>query len=168
MSEPSQFVIVPRFVWQGCQPTEVKVYAALASYADWTTGICWPSQETIAETAGVSLSTVKRALHTLVAVGAVEMSSREHNTGKAASNVYQIPFAINRPSSTRVQSTHDPNRGPVQSTHDLSVQSTHDPQTRVIEQQGLTLSKLDPGLCKHLSKDDTDYCTACDSEVANA
>ena len=164
MSEPSQFVIVPRFVWQGCQPAEVKVYCALASYADWTTGLCWPSQETIAEAASVSLSAVKRATRTLVSIGAVEVTSRDHNTGKAASNVYQLPFAINRP-STKVRSTHDPNRGSVRSTHDPSVRSTHDPQTRVIEQQGLTLSKLDPSLCKHLSKDDTDYCTACDSVV---
>ena len=168
MSGPSQFVIVPRFVWQGCQPAEVKVYCALASYADWTTGVCWPSQQTVAEVAGVSLSAVKRAVHTLVAIGAVEVTSRDHNTGKAASNVYQLPFAINRPSAQRVRSTHDPNRGVVRSTHDPSVRSTHDPQTRVIEQQGLTPSKLEPGLCKHRPLDDSGYCTACDSMVANA
>ena len=134
MGKSSQFSIVPRYVWQGCQPVEVKVYCALASYADWETGVCWPSQQTIAEASGVSLSTVKRAIHTLVAVGAVEVTSRDHNTGKAALNVYQLPYAINRP-STQVQSTRDPNRGVVQSTHDPSVWSTHDPLTRVIEQQ---------------------------------
>ncbi len=167
MGEASQFSIVPRYVWQGCQPTEIKVYCALASYADWETGLCWPAQQTLAEAAAVSLSTVKRALHTLVAIGAVEVSSRDHNTGKAASNVYQLPFAINRP-STKVRSTHDLNREVVRSTHDPSVRSTHDPQTRVIEQQGLTTSKLDPNTCGHRPVDDTGYCTACDTEMANA
>ncbi len=163
MTELSQFVIVPRFVWQGCQPTEVKVYAALASYADWETGLCWPSRQTLAEACGVSLATVKRGLTGLERCGAISVERRTQLAGRNDTNLYRLPFAINKPVEKHgVKSEHL--WGHKRPAHGV----TDDPQTRVIEQQGLTPKKLDPALCKHPPLDETGYCTACDSMVTNA
>ena len=91
----SEFSLVPRVVWQGQQPREVKVYCALASYVDWETGVCWPSRSTIAGALGVSVSTVDRALKLLVVSGVIEIDKRITNVGDHDSNLYRLPFAIN-------------------------------------------------------------------------
>lgn len=162
MGKQSEFSIVPRVVWQGQQPREIKIYCALASYVDWETGVCWPSRTTIAELLGVSVSTVDRALTRLAASGVIKIEKRTTKVGDRDSNLYRLPFAINTTfGGSRSSAATWPQNG-------RQGGRRTDSQTRVIEQQGLTLSKLDPGLCKHLSKDDTDYCTACDSMVANA
>ena len=91
----SEFALVPRVVWQGHQPREVKVYCALASYVDWETGVCWPSRSTIAGAIGVSVSTVDRALKLLVVSGVIEIDKRITKVGDHDSNLYRLPFAIN-------------------------------------------------------------------------
>ena len=159
----SEFVIVPRFVWQGCQPTEVKVYAALASYADWDTGLCWPSRSTLAEACGVSLATVKRGLAGLERCGAISVERRTQLAGRNDTNLYRLPFAINKPvdKSEKDGVKSEPLWGHGRPVHGV----TSDPQTRVIEQQGLTPKKLNPALCKHRPADESGYCTACDTMV---
>lgn len=156
MNEAAQFSIVPRFVWQGCQPSEVAVYCALASRVDWETGVCWPSRTTIAKDASVSLSTVKRALRKLVEVGAIEIERRTSEEGDHASNLYRLPFAINR----RGGVTGDPTSGHTRPGGRVA----SDPLTRSKEREGLTPSKTDPDLCRHLPIDEDGYCTACGFE----
>lgn len=155
---------MPRFVWQGCQPTEVKVYACLASYADWDTGMCWPSRNTLAEACGVSLATVKRALTGLEKVGAITVERRTQLAGRNDTNLYRLPFAINSPVDKSVGSgvISEPLWGHPRPVHGV----TSDPQTRTIEQQGLTTSKTNPKTCGHLPVDIDGYCTACGTEVA--
>jgi len=155
----AQFSIVPQFVWQGCQPSEVKVYCALASRVDWTTGVCWPSHQTIANDSGVSTSTVKRALKTLVAIGAVEVEHRRDPAGDLTTNLYRLPFAINRRGggvTSEPTSGHGRPRGGV--TSDLQ-NKTH------LTREGLTQPKNDPDACQHLPVDPEGYCTACGTEV---
>lgn len=160
MSDGAKFAIVPRFIWQGCQPTEIKVYCALASYADWDTGVCWPSRQTIADVAGVSLSTVKRSLGKLEAMGAIQINHRrEDGTDMHATNLYVLPFAINRPGGV----TDDPTWGHRWTGGGV----TRDPQTITKERKGLTQPKNDPRRCPHLPVDDDGYCTACGNQIGD-
>lgn len=163
MGESSQFSIVPRFVWQGCQPTEVVVYCALAGRVNWETGVCWPSKSTIAKEAGISVSTVGRALKRLEAVGAIQIDRRKTDRGDFTSNLYRLPFAINRPvdNSAGGGVMGDPTWG--QRGHEGGVMG--DPLTRTIEREGLTQPKLSPDRCRHLPVDGDGYCTACGCDV---
>ncbi len=160
MADHSKFSIVPRFIWQGCQPTEVKVYACLASYADWDTGVCWPSRNTLAEACGVSLATVKRALAGLEKAGAIIIERRAQLGGKNDTNFYRLPFAINKPvEKDGVKS--EPLWGHQRTHHGVM----DDPQTRTKEREGMTTPKTNPGTCAHLPVDSDGYCTACATSV---
>lgn len=66
-----------------CSLTEKAVLHALATFAD-SKGRCWPSQETIAEAAGVSDRTVRRALKSLAAKNIIR------TTHTQTSNVYTM------------------------------------------------------------------------------
>ena len=159
MGEPSKFSIVPRVVWQGCQPNEVRVYAALASYADWDTGVCWPSHSTLAEALNVSEATVRRALRGLLQKGVIDVTHR-FDGGEQTTNLYRLPFAINQLSTTGGQ-----NRPPGGVKSDQGVGSNLTTRTRTIEREGLTQPKNDPKRCAHKPVDDEGYCTACGSTI---
>jgi DNA-binding transcriptional MocR family regulator len=140
------------------------VYACLASYADWDTGMCWPSRNTLAEACGVSLATVKRALAGLEAAGVISVERRTRLAGKNDTNLYRLPFAINRPVDN--QQRDGVKSAPLWGHKRTQDGVTDDPQTRLIERQGMTTSKTSPESCGHLPVDDTGYCTACGTEVA--
>ena len=161
MSEQSKFVIVPRIVWQGLQPREIKVYCALASYADWDTGVCWPSRARLADDLGVSVSTVDRALSRLVKAGVIEIDKRKTDRGDHDSNLYRLPFAINAPVGGRKTAGTSPQNwgGGGRKTAG---------ETRTIERQGLTTPKNNPDNCPHLPMDEDGYCTACGNTVRSA
>jgi len=156
MSEVSHFSIVPRVVWQECQPRDIKVYCALASYVNWETGVCWPSRSTIAETLGISVSTVDRALKALESAGVIEIDKRKTEQGDHDSNLYRLPFAINSrfaEGGRRSEATWPQNS--------RQGSGRTDSGTRAIEQQGLTPKKTKPEYCAHVPIDDLGYCTAC-------
>ncbi len=157
-SEPAGFAILPRHLL-AVQPVEVKVYMALALYVDWDTGECWPSRATLAEDAGVSLSTVKRALKALVKYGAVQVHPRNDPAGDSTSNLYVMPFVINQ---RRGGSTDDPTSGHGRPHRGVM----GDPLTRSSKTRtGLTPNKNRPERCAHSPMDDEGYCTACDTQV---
>lgn len=52
------------------------IYVALATYADATTGECWPSQQTIAADVGIQERAVRTHLKTLIAAGYVRVVRR--------------------------------------------------------------------------------------------
>ena len=52
-------------------------------------GGCWYAINTIAGDLKISRSTVKRALHDLVAAGRVEVSARYRENGSCTSNLYR-------------------------------------------------------------------------------
>ena len=158
VSIPSQqFAMVPEFIICGASPTQVRVYACLALFVDWETGVCWPSHQTLAERLGVSVATVRRALRGLVSMGAVKVTRRFSDTGDQTSNLYSLPFVINRGWSNMT-------RGVVKSDQEVWSKMTtkQEPRTR----EGLTPFKISTDDCSHLPVDDDGYCTACGSDVA--
>lgn len=50
--------------------------------------VCWPSQQSIADDAGISVATVKRAIAQMVALGILTVSVQKHATGRR--NVYRL------------------------------------------------------------------------------
>lgn len=104
------FAITPGYLARQASPTALKVYVALALRANHETGECWPSHALIAEDTGVSVRTVIRALNELVTIGAVERTHRKGETGDQTSNLYRLPFAVNRrahPPMTDLSPPHD-------------------------------------------------------------
>jgi DNA-binding transcriptional MocR family regulator len=162
-NEPAGFAIIPRHLL-AMQPVEVKVYMALALYVNWDTGECWPSRQTLAHDAGVSLSTVKRAIKALVAYGAIQSHPRRDPAGDSTSNLYVMPFVINQrasrggvtggPTSGHGRTHGGVTRGPLTTTR----------TTR----EGLTSQKNHPERCAHVPIDDDGYCTACGTTVQEA
>lgn len=82
-----QFAIVPRYVVYESSDS-IGVYASIRLFADYETGECWPSIDTVAEILGVSRRTVERHLAKLEAIGAIRKES-----GKASgeTNLYRFP-----------------------------------------------------------------------------
>jgi len=85
MGDP--FVVVPKYVVREA-PEAVAVYCAIRLYADFESGVCYPSIETIANDLGISRSTVERRLVQLVEIGAIEKTSRAE---AGRTNVYRFP-----------------------------------------------------------------------------
>lgn len=159
-NEPAGFAILPRHLL-GMQPVEVKVYMALALYVDWDTGECWPSRQTLAHDAGVSLSTVKRALKALVQYGAVEVHPRNDPAGDSTSNLYVMPFVINQ-RAAKGGVTGEPTSGHGRTHGGVA----GGPLTTTREtRQGMTSQKNRPEQCAHQPMDDLGYCTACGTQV---
>ena len=72
----------------------VAVYHALNRFADRQTGVCWPKIKTIGARLLLSESSVKRALHTLKAVGLITIDPRWSDDGDPTSNLFTlIPLA---------------------------------------------------------------------------
>lgn len=93
---PLPFAITPGYLARQASPTALKVYVALALRANHETGECWPSHALIAEDTGVTVRTVIRALNELVSIGAIERTRRWDEAGDPATNLYRLPFAVNR------------------------------------------------------------------------
>lgn len=82
------FAMIPEWVLDASlSPSAVVVYCTLARYANRESRTCYPSKETIAERAGLSLNTVSRCLAELKEVGAIS-SKRRNINGIPTSNVY--------------------------------------------------------------------------------
>jgi hypothetical protein len=78
----------------------VGIYAALARYADRTTGECWPAIAKLERVLGLARSTVKVYLHKLEAAGLIEIEERWDEAGDPTTNLYTLldpsPAAIAR------------------------------------------------------------------------
>jgi hypothetical protein len=86
-SQMGPFSIVPEWVLdRGLSPTALKLYIVMARFADWQTGMAFPSRETLAQRMGCSLKTVDRAVIEVVAAECVKKISR----GRYASALYQV------------------------------------------------------------------------------
>ena len=86
--EPPRWAKVPGAVAHHPNLTDraVQVFAVLARHAD-RDGRCWPSRETVAGAAGVSVRSVGRALGELAAVGLIERTARGNGHGGRTSSV---------------------------------------------------------------------------------
>lgn len=86
-SQMGPFSIVPEWVLdRGLSPTALKLYIVMARFADWNTGMAFPSRETLADRMGCSLKTVDRAVIEVVAADCVKKISR----GRYASALYKV------------------------------------------------------------------------------
>lgn len=88
VDEIGPFAIVPLWVVQAVSGTALAVYCALGTFAN-SGGSCFPSKAKIAERAGVSQETVKRALRELEQAGAVTRQPR-YVDGRQTSNDYYL------------------------------------------------------------------------------
>jgi hypothetical protein len=86
-SQMGPFSIVPEWVLdRGLSPTALKLYIVMARFADWQTGMAFPSRETLADRMGCSLKTVDRAVIEVVKAECVKKISR----GRYASALYRV------------------------------------------------------------------------------
>ena len=69
------------------QPTSIVVYNVLLSYANFKTGVCFPSITTISTLSGLDRKTVIQAIKELEDWGLIQVSRR-----KGSHNVYQLQY----------------------------------------------------------------------------
>lgn len=86
------FGIVPEWIWRHPEVNDaaLRVWLALWSFADRRTNDCWPSRQTIAETADRSRTTVDRGLRILQNIGALTITNRKSGDGVLTSSHYQL------------------------------------------------------------------------------
>ena len=91
------FVIMPWAVLDDESLTahDVLVYATIARYADSSTGVAWPSRQTVAEAARCDIKTVDRCVARLVQAGFLEKHKRSTEKGDE-SNVYIVHEIVAR------------------------------------------------------------------------
>lgn len=81
------FSIVPEWVLnKNLSPTALKLYCVLGRFADYETGMAFPSRDTLAERMGCSGKTIDRAVTELVAGKCIEKISR----GRYQSALYKV------------------------------------------------------------------------------
>ncbi|KAA9143545.1 helix-turn-helix domain-containing protein [Microbacterium lushaniae] len=83
------FVRLPDWAFRIPSHTAFRTYAALLTFADLSTGVCWPSHAAIANAAGLGEKTARRALDDLRALGVVAWE-RRHDAEGQASNRYAV------------------------------------------------------------------------------
>src|SRR5690349_16322434 len=85
----------------------VGVYAALARYADRTTGECWPGIAKLERVLNLARSTIKVYLHKLEAAGLITIEKRWDEAGDPTTNLYTLldpsPAAIARHLAARAE-----------------------------------------------------------------
>lgn len=86
-SQIGPFSIVPEWVlMKNLSPTALKLYCVLGRFADYKTGMAFPSRDTLAERMQCSGKTVDRAVTELVVNGCIEKVSR----GRYQSALYRV------------------------------------------------------------------------------
>lgn len=80
------------------RPTSYKLFMALASAADWKTGHCYPSVESLARSLGVSEQAIRTARAELEAVSLIAV---ETNASNLLTNNYYLNFSILDPAAFR-------------------------------------------------------------------
>lgn len=89
--QPYRFAVVAEWIvfHPELSPTSVRVFAALARYADGNAE-CWPAATTLAERLNLSADTVRRSLKQLETTGAIEVTARYDDDGSQRSNLYRL------------------------------------------------------------------------------
>lgn len=87
-------------------PYGLAVYVALCRHADIDSQECYPSYSTLAGETGMGITSVKKAVHNLVALGLVTVKGQCMEDGRQTSNLYTL---LEPPShlATTPQSPHD-------------------------------------------------------------
>jgi DNA-binding transcriptional regulator YhcF (GntR family) len=93
------FSIVPEWLLdRGLSSTALKLYIVLARFADWETGIAFPSRDTLADRIGATPKTIDRLVKELVDAECIE----KHSRGRYASAKYRV-FQVD-PRGTKMSS----------------------------------------------------------------
>lgn len=105
LREPYPFVRIPNWVQfqLGLSDKALRVYAAIASFADNESRKAYPKLSTIAELAGCSPRTVTRVIAELVEAGAINSKAQVFNSGQT-SNLYVLPMEPTHAASSRMSS----------------------------------------------------------------
>jgi len=134
------FVIMPWAVLDDPSLTahDVLVYATIARYADSSTGVAWPSRQTVAEAARCDIKTVDRCVTRLVAAGFLEKHKRKNELGE--SNVYVVHEIVARQETLKPKSRgRGTNGAGGRDTNGATPRDTNGAGTRTIE-----LEETDP------------------------
>lgn len=94
-----RYALIPAEVITRLSPPHLKVWAALASFAD-DSGICFPSLQRLADEASYSLDWVQRVLKELVALGEVELRPRGRFYLPARDNLSNADESDNPPEAS--------------------------------------------------------------------
>jgi DNA-binding GntR family transcriptional regulator len=107
--KPGSFLMIPAACLEACKTDSIKngdiaILAAIAKFTDNTSKECWPSVETLCETAGISRPTVIKALERLTGAGLLQSISPP-NYGKGKATRRKLVFSEpSKPSgSTKLQ-----------------------------------------------------------------
>ena len=78
------------FAHNGLKSSVQNTARALAGFADWKTGRCFPAIKTLAAQTNQSQRTVQNHLRTLEAAGWIQVQARKRKNGSSSSNQYQL------------------------------------------------------------------------------
>jgi hypothetical protein len=90
--EQTTFAMIPGWVIDAANSNSLKVYAHLAHRYVNQRRECWPTQRSVADEVGMSLTMVEGALRQLREIGAVTVVRTRRNDGKLGRNRYRLPM----------------------------------------------------------------------------
>lgn len=95
----------------GSAPSKLTLLA-LANYAD-PSGICWPTQDTLARDTEQSIDTVQRRLKMLVKLGLVRIETRAGRRGQWSGKLYHLAMGVAEISKPQSAARSHPEAAPV-------------------------------------------------------
>lgn len=103
---------------------------ALANYAD-SSGVCWPTQDTLAANTEQSIDTVQRRLKRLVALKLVRVEKREANRGQWPGKIYHLNISVAEKTKPQSAAPPQPSQTPPPAAdHAAPERVTMPPQAR--------------------------------------
>ncbi len=93
MPKSTPFTRTPKvsyLIERGCPVELLPTYFALSDHAGNVSGTCWPSMARLAAILGRSTRTIQRHIHTLQALGLIEIVERRRWRGRYSSYTYRV------------------------------------------------------------------------------
>ncbi len=93
MPKSTPFTRTPKvsyLIERGCPVEAVATYLALSDHAHNVSGVAWPSMRRLAGILGRSVRTIQRHIHTLQALGLIEIIERRRWRGRFSSYSYKV------------------------------------------------------------------------------
>lgn len=131
MTDKAGFGIVPRYLRGTLSAYEIALYVALSWRADQN-GVSWAGQATLAKDAGMSRSTVQRALNGLEAKGLVKSQPWANAKGRS-SNVYALRVWADPTLSESTITRQDGHPMKVPTAHDQAERSSDVPSQGTVD-----------------------------------
>ncbi|MDP9457035.1 MAG: helix-turn-helix domain-containing protein [Actinomycetota bacterium] len=93
MPKSTRFSRLPKveyLIARGCPVEVLPTFQVLADHANNRTGVCWPSMRRLAGILGRSVRTIQRHVHTLQALGLIEIIERRRWRGRYSSYTFRV------------------------------------------------------------------------------